>query len=179
MTDGKDTSETEHVGGGPRRARPRWGHRILIGGAVLVVAVGVGAGVVAATSSGWHEDGRHGAMRDFAEWRLTRALDAVDATPEQQERIMAIAGAAHDELAPMMAELREARGELAGLLAEPVIDTAAVEELRTSRMAALDTATERAVAALLEAAEVLEPAQRAALAARLEEHRGRHGRGRD
>lgn len=179
MTDGKHTDGTGHGGSGPRRAVARWGQRIMFGGAVVVVAIGVGAGVVAATGSGWHAGGHHGAMRDFAEWRLTRALDAVDATPEQQERIMAIAGAAHDELAPMMMELREARGELAGLLAEPVIDTAAVEELRTSRLAALDVATERAVASLLEAAEVLDPAQRVALAARLEERRGRHGHDRD
>ncbi len=179
MTDGKDTNGTDQGGNGQQRAGGRWGQRIMIGGAVVVVAIGVGAGVVAATGSGWHEGGRHGGMRDFAEWRLTRALEAVDATPEQQERIKSIAEAAHDELAPMMAELREARGELAGLLAEPEIDTVAVEELRTSRLAALDTATERAVAALLEAAEVLDPAQRAALAARLEEHRGRRGHGRD
>jgi Spy/CpxP family protein refolding chaperone len=58
---------------------------------------------------------------------------------------------------------------------EPVIDKAAVEELRSSRMAMLDDASKRAVAALLEAAEVLDPAQRAALAARLEERRGRRG----
>lgn len=175
MTDGKDTNGTGQAGGGQHRAPTRWGRRILIGGAALVVAIGIGAGVVAATGSGWHGGGHHGAMRDFAEWRLTRALDAVDATPQQKERIMAIAEAAHDELAPMMEEMRGTRGELAGLLAEPVIDTAAVEQLRASRMAALDGASERAVAALLEAAEVLDPAQRAALAARLEERRGRRG----
>ncbi len=179
MTDGKDTNGTGQGGSEPRRAKPRWGQRMLIGGAVVVVAIGVGAGVVAATGDGWHGGRHHGAMRDFAEWRLTRALGAVDATPEQQEQIMAIAGAAHDELAPIMEEMHGTRGELAGLLAEPVIDRAAVEALRTSRMAALDVATERAMTALLEAAEVLDPAQRAALAARLEERRGRPGRGRD
>ncbi|HRY25364.1 MAG: periplasmic heavy metal sensor [Geminicoccaceae bacterium] len=175
MTDGKDTNGTGQAGGGQHRAPTRWGHRILIGGAVLVVAVGVGAGVVAATGSGWHGGWHHGGMRDFAEWRLTRALDAVDARPEQQARITAIAEATHDELAPMMEALRGARGELAALLVEPVIDKAAVEELRSSRMAMLDDASKRAVAALLEAAEVLDPAQRAALAARLEERRGRRG----
>lgn len=179
MTEGKDTGETGRDDGGSRRVGARWGRRILIGGAVLVVAIGVGAGVVAATGDGWHRGGHHGAMRDFAEWRLTRALDAVDATPEQQERIRAIAEAAHDELAPMLEGLRGTRGELAGLLAAPEIDQAAVERLRASGVAAMDMASGRAVAALLEAAEVLDPTQRVALAARLEERRGWRGRGRD
>ncbi|MEZ5863612.1 MAG: hypothetical protein R3D25_05880 [Geminicoccaceae bacterium] len=62
--------------GKPGRAAPGadapLGPPHLIGGAVLV-AVGVGAGVVAATGSGWHGGWHHGGMRDFAEWRLTRA----------------------------------------------------------------------------------------------------------
>lgn len=174
MTDGPNGNEAGHGGAGgsgPRRAGPRWGRRILLGGLVVLAVVGIGAGVVA-KGGGWH----HGGMRDFAEWRLTRALDAVDARPEQQARITAIAEATHDELAPMMEELRGARGELAALLVEPVIDKAAVEELRSSRMAVLDDASKQAVAALLEAAEVLDPAQRVALAARFEERRGRRGR---
>ncbi|MEZ5906425.1 MAG: periplasmic heavy metal sensor [Geminicoccaceae bacterium] len=141
---------------------------------MLVVAIGVGAGVVAATGSGWHGGG----MRDFAERRLTRALDAVDATPEQKEQIQAIAEAAHDDLAPLLEELRGARGELAGLLAEPVIDTAAVEQLRTSRMAALDTVGAVPGGAPGGGRGARPDAARGAGGA-VEEHRGWRGHGRD
>lgn len=164
--------ETKVAGGGSER---RWGRRLLIGGVAALAVAGIGVGVVAAKGGGWH----HGGMHDFAQWRLERALDAVDATAEQKARIEAIAEATFDELAPGMATWRDTRGELAALLAAPEIDAAAVERLRAARVAAIDAASKRVATSLVEAAEVLEPAQRAALAKQLEKRGGWRGRGRD
>ena len=65
---------------------------------------------------------------------------------------------------------------MAALRGAPTIDKAAVEALRAKRIAEVDEASKKAVAAVIEAAEVLTPEQRAKL---VEDMKDRHeGRGR-
>ncbi|MGJ3265056.1 MAG: Spy/CpxP family protein refolding chaperone [Salinarimonas sp.] len=117
-----------------------------------------------------------GRMAQFMEWRLERTLEEVDASPEQVERIKAIADEARGEIAPLMRGFRDTREDLAEILGAETIDRAAAETLRAERLAAMDAASARGLQALLDAAEVLEPEQRAELVEEMGERRRGWGR---
>jgi Spy/CpxP family protein refolding chaperone len=84
----------------------------------------------------------------------------VDATPEQQEKLTAIAKGAARDLAPLRAQGQEMRKQGLALFAAPTIDKKAVEQLRVKRMQHADTVSKRITQALTESAEVLTPEQR-------------------
>lgn len=176
------------------QAQPKgkWGRRIVIGG--LAAAAVAGIGLAAATGGefgrgmgghGWSKDGpgwgkggpgMHASMgRGYGEYRLERMLDGLDATPEQADKIRAIVDAARDDLMPALDGMRGTRDKVAEMLAAPTIDRAAAEALRAERMGAVDQASRRMTAAILDAAEVLTPEQRTKLVEHLKE-RGRPGR---
>jgi Spy/CpxP family protein refolding chaperone len=176
----------------PAQPKANWGRRIVIGG--LAAAAVAGVGLAAATGGefgrgmggqGWGMDGHgwgrggpgmHASMgRGFGEYRLERMLEGLDATPEQADKIRAIVDAARDDLMPALDGMRGTREKVAEMLGAPTIDRAAAETLRAERVAAMDQASRRLTTAILDAAEVLTPEQRAKLVEHLKE-RGRHGR---
>lgn len=171
----------------PEAPRSRFSRGLLVATVATLGLAAAGAGIVVAQDFGparmmhggatmqearFGED--RGRMAQFMEWRLERTLDEVDATPEQVERVKAIAEEARAEIVPLMRGFRGAREDLAEILGAETIDRAAAETLRAERLAAMDAASARAVRAMLDAAEVLTPEQRAALA----EEFGERGRGR-
>lgn len=115
-------------------------------------------------------------MGEFMQWRIERTLAGIDATPEQIARVRAIAEAARADIMPIVAEFRGTREAFAEILGAETIDRAAAEALRAERFAAMEAASERGLEAMLDAAEVLTPAQRTELLEAMEEHR--RGRGR-
>jgi Spy/CpxP family protein refolding chaperone len=152
------------------KRRTRW---IVAGGVAVLALAGIGAAGAMGGGMGpqFMEIGmRHGGH--FAGRGLGRALEAVDATAEQEERIWAIIDGARAELRPMMREFRDTRTAVMELVAAPTIDRAAAEALRAERIAAIDEASKKLTAAALDAAEVLTPEQRARLAERMKERRG-------
>jgi len=152
--------------------RSRW---LIAGGVAVVALAGIGA---AGAMGGGEAMGRHvmeAGMKHgghFAGRGLSRALDAVDATAEQEDRIWAIVDGARAELRPMMREFRDTRESVMKLMAAPTVDRAAAETLRAERIAAIDEASKKMTAALLDAAEVLTPEQRAELAKHFGERKG-------
>ena len=94
-----------------------------------------------------------------------------DATPEQKTRLNAIAAAAMKDLQPLAAKQRTARAESMKLLAQPTIDRAAVERVRSEQMQIAEARSKRMSQAWTEAAEVLTPAQRLKLAEQAGKHR--------
>lgn len=170
-------------------AKAPWGRRIVIGG--LAAAAVAGIGLVAATGGefgrgpghgwggpGWGKGGpaMHASMgRGFGERGLERMLDGIDATPEQAEKIRAIVDAARDDLTPAIDGMRDTREKVAEMLGASTIDRAAAEALRAERVAAIDQASRRLTTAILDAADVLTPEQRAELVDHFKE-RGRHHR---
>ena len=157
-------------GNGSRRTR--W---IVAGGVAVLALAGIGA---AGAMGGGEAMGRHVMEAGFkggghfAGRGLSRALDAVDATAEQEERIWAIIDGARTELRPVMREFRDTRTAVVELMSAPTIDRDAAETLRAERIAAIDEASKKMTAALLDAAEVLTPEQRAELAKHLAERKG-------
>ena len=173
----------------PRKVeRTVWSRRIVIGAVAAVVLAGAGA--FAATAGDFGGGRMHFGMGPHhgmemrggpASWRggpgfgIGRILDEIDATDEQQDRLEDILDAARDEIRPLMRDFRDSHEDLAGLLAAPTLDRAAVETMRAERVAAIDEASKTLTSALLEAAEVLTPEQRKELADHFED---RHGFGR-
>jgi Spy/CpxP family protein refolding chaperone len=123
---------------------------------------------------GWHGGGRFGGQF-LSPGRIERMVDrlgwAVDASSEQKQKLGAIIGRAADDLRPLRERHLEARRQAAEALAAPTIDRARLEALRVDQMQLADQASQRITVALVEAAEVLTPAQRADLARRLERWR--------
>jgi protein CpxP len=100
----------------------------------------------------------------------------VDASAEQQARLIAIAKDLVRDIRPMREEFRDARKQAVDLLGASTVDRAAVEALRKAQVRRLDEMSARAVAAATEAAEVLTPDQRKALAERIERFHDRMDR---
>lgn len=144
----------------------------------IALAAVVGIGAVAAQSAGGFGPGGHGfgpggfGMRGFGEHRLGGMLEQIEATKDQETKIWAIIDETRSDLRPIGADMRDARGQLVQLLTAPTIDTAAVEKLRAERIAAIDEASKKAVASIVEAAQVLTVEQRAKLATELQQRGG-------
>lgn len=150
------TRQTETT---PARRSHRW---LLAGAAAVVLLAGSGAA--------WaHRDaeGQHGGWSPHAGMsverigkRADRMLKQVDATAEQQARVHAIIEAAAKDVDPLRQGMAGTRAQLRTLLTAPEIDRAAVEALRSQRIAAMDQISQRVSRAMVDAAEVLSPDQR-------------------
>lgn len=144
-------------------------------GIALAAVIGIGAVVAQGAggpggNSGWGPGGWGGR---FAEHRLYAVLDDIGASDTQQDQIWAVIDRTHSELRPVGREFRDTRQQLAALLAAPTIDTAAVEKLRAERIATMEEVSKKAVAAMVEAAQVLTPEQRAKLAEEIKDRGSR------
>jgi len=103
-------------------------------------------------------------------------LADIDATDDQRTRIATILKAAANDLAPLRTQHMQARRTTMQLLAAPTIDRAQIESIRVQQLQLADTATRRMTQAMADSAEVLNPDQRAKLAAKWQQRRG-HGHG--
>jgi protein CpxP len=164
----------------PIQAKAGWRRGTIVAIVAAVTVVG-GAGVATVMANDGPGLGRHamhaawGGGGRFAERRFERMIEEIDATPEQADALRAIFEGARDDLSGMRDEMRGVREEVVAILSAETIDRAAAERLRAERTQSLDQASRRMTQALLDAAEVLTPAQRAELVERIGERRG-HGR---
>jgi periplasmic protein CpxP/Spy len=159
----------------PGKSRRRWF-------AGLAALGGVGALGLLGAKAQAHGWGRHGRMdpeemKRHMERRISRLVQHVGGTPQQKDRLVAIAAAAMTELKPLREQARSARRRGMELLGAATIDRPALEQLRVAQMQAADAASRRLVQAMADAAEVLTPEQRAKAAERLKQRMDRHRRG--
>jgi Spy/CpxP family protein refolding chaperone len=144
--------------------------------AALVLAVAGGAAQMAQAMPGG-PGGHGGGMMMHG-----RLLQSVGATADQQTRIHDIMKAAHDDVRKLHEGAGDLRAQGAQLLAAPTIDARAVEALRVKRVALHDAVSKRMTQAMLDAAAVLTPEQRAKMAEQMSKRRDmmeRHRRERD
>lgn len=162
-TDPHDTRDD----GSPSPSRRRW-----FAGLAALGGVGV-LGAAAAHAQGWGRgrlDPEERARR--MEWRIGRLVQDVGGSPQQKDQLLAIARAAVADLQPLREQSRELRRQGMALLSATVIDRAALERLRASRMQLEDARSRRMVQAFADAADVLTPEQRQKAAEQLRSRRG-------
>jgi len=103
---------------------------------------------------------------------LNRVLGAVDASTDQRQKVRAIFEQAANDLHTLRQKRGDNRRQIGQALTEATIDRARIETLRADQVKLSDATSKRLTDALVEAAEVLTPAQRADLGRRFERRRG-------
>lgn len=198
MTDATpNTPETE-----PKRAatcRGRGRRTAFVAGIALAAGLaGAFASNAISKGRGWHHGGdgfgHHGHMGgpmgfgfmggkmnpEKAERRAERMAERfarrIDATGEQQSKLIAIAKSTVKDVVPLRQKAGDVRKDVMKLMSAPAIDRAAIEKLRADQIANMDAISKRMTQGLADAAEVLTPEQRQKVAERMEKRR--EGRGR-
>ena len=119
---------------------------------------------------GWHGGGRwcrtamgpeaeRERMAFAADWMLNK----VQATDAQRDQVKAILAQALQDLAPLRDQHRQHREAFLAAMTQPSVDRAALDELRRAELQLAETASDRIVTALADAADVLTPEQRGEL----------------
>jgi Spy/CpxP family protein refolding chaperone len=154
----------------PATGRPR--RRWLPIVAIALAAALTGAAATTAIShgppwgGGWHGPGfmrgplSPAQIEDRVDRRIRHAAIELDATPEQLEKLRAIAKGAVKDLLPMREKAQAAHARVTELLTQPKIDRAAIEAFRAEHLGLADAASKRFAQAVTDAAEVLTPEQR-------------------
>lgn len=150
------------------------------------VAVGVASGLLAGGASVWAVSGDgvagrvmghglgHGgfghrfhrgpidpeAAREHVQMGVKWVMAYVDGTPEQRQRVEAIAQAAVADLLPLRDRHHANRTAMHAALSGATVDREALEQARRSELKLADEASARLAQALADAAEVLTPEQR-------------------
>ena len=174
------TKQTPSLERGPRR---RFFKRAAIATLIGGIAAGIGIKAFAHGPGGWHRGGSMAGPLDPAQVdehvdRMLKHLYVeIDATEEQKQKLAPIVKQAAKDLLPLRERIREARGKALELLTQDSVDRTAIEALRAEHLQLAEQASRRVAQSLADAAEVLTPAQRKELAARVEKHRRgwRHG----
>ncbi len=124
--------------------------------------------------------GGHGDMAAMAERRVDHLIKLVSGTPEQKTKLLALAQAAMKDIQPMREQLMAARKRGMELLSAANLDRGAMEKLRGDSAQLMDGMSRRMSAHMMDAAEVLTPAQRTIVADKMKQRgdRGHGGRGR-
>jgi protein CpxP len=151
----------------------------LIGG--IAAGIGFKAFAQGGGCGGWHRSAFAGpldpaAVDEHLDRMLKHLYVEINATDEQKQRLDPIVKQALKDLLPLRDKARAARKQAATLLTSDSIDRGAIEALRAEQLQLAEQASRRFTQALADVAEVLTPAQRREIAARIEKHRGwRHG----
>ncbi len=120
----------------------------------------------------------------MAERRVDHLIKLVGGTPEQKTKLLVLAQAAMTDMKPLREQLMAARQRGMALLAAASIDRGAIDKLRGESVQLMDGISRRMSAHMMDAAEVLTPAQRQIAADKMKQrgegrggHRGEHGHG--
>jgi Spy/CpxP family protein refolding chaperone len=161
------TSETGTGKTGSARRFLKWGGAIVLGAAL------VGGTAVAWAHSRWGDPSK---IATHIEHRVRNTLEDVGATAAQQDQVAEIFKTAAQDLRALKDQHRSGHAELHEILAGPSLDRNRLEMLRVEHIALADEASKRITLALADAAEILTPEQRAAVADKMaKRHRHWHG----
>ena len=143
--------------------------------AALAIAIGAGAAAFAHGSgmAGWHHGAAAMTAEDIsahADKFLQHVYIEIDATPAQQAQLGPIVKQAIADLLPLHAQAQNFHQQALNVLTADTVDRAALEAMRQQHVQAADQASRRITQLIGDVADVLTPAQRKTLAARIAEH---------
>jgi len=139
----------------------------------LLVILAVVGGIVA-----WHHHSRDNCrifshntmspavMQEHVGHVTARAMDAVEATPAQRDKVNAITRSTVDDLQPLIAAHRAARASLYSALSAETLDPAQIEQLRSDMVQRIDSSSRRITSSVTELGQVLSASQRRELVSR-------------
>ena len=141
--------------------------------AIAAALVAVAAGALAfAHSSGGHHGPPMNRSPEFHLEHMRALLTRIGASDPQKSQIEGILAPALNEMKAVHEAHYAAFKQFHEAISAPSIDRARLELLRAEQVKALDEASKRLVVAFSDAAEVLSPEQRAALAHEIARHHG-------
>ena len=115
-------------------------------------------------------------FQERIEKRVDGALSKTDATAEQKKKVADILQSAMKDMKPFRDQRVENRKALEAAMQAPTLDPARIEQLRAEQVKITDASSKRFTQALVDAGNVLTPAQRQAFfKAWSERHGERHG----
>lgn len=155
------------------RRPDRWKIALATSAGALALA---STAVLSVPAGAFGPHGRHG--RDFARWRVERLLEGVGASEQQRERVEEILAGAFEALRDARPDRAEVHEAFAQAIGGEQVDRDALEALRARHVARMEARSRELVAAIAEAAEVLDAEQRAVLVQQMQEmheHHGHHG----
>jgi Spy/CpxP family protein refolding chaperone len=140
------------------------------------MAVAAGAGIALAHGPGmvgFHHGGAAMSAEEFSahvDKFLQHVYIEVDATPAQKAQLDPIIKQAAADLAPLHTQMHDFHAQALAALTADTVDRVALETMRQQHIAAADQASKRITQLIGDVADVLTPAQRKTLAARIAEH---------
>jgi protein CpxP len=133
------------------------------------LAVIAGGALAYAHSGGGHHGMMAGNSQEHLE-HMKAMLTKIGASDAQKQQIEGILKPAFEDMKAAHESHSAAFRQFHEAITAPSIDRARLESLRAEQIKSLDEASKRLVTAISDAAEVLSPDQRAALAKEIEEH---------
>jgi protein CpxP len=137
--------------------------------AIAASLVAIASGALAYAHSGGGHHGPGGNEQQHLE-HMQAMLTKIGASDSQKQQIEGILKPAFDDMKAAHDAHSAAFQQFHEVITAPSIDRARLESLRADQIKSLDEASKRLVTAISDAAEVLTPDQRAALAKQIEEH---------
>lgn len=150
-----------------------WGHHGMGPGGMGPGGMGMGRGMGPGGMGAMDPE----RMGDFVERGIKHFAVEIDATDEQETKLVAIARSLVTDIAPMRTGMEGARDRVRELLTAPTVDRAAIEAFRAEQIANADTMSKRLAQAVADAAEVLTPEQRQKAGDLTARFGGPHGHG--
>ena len=138
--------------------------------AIAASIVAIAGGALAFAHSG---GGHHGPMAGNSQQHLEHMqamLTKIGASDAQKKQIEGILKPAFDDMKAAHESHSAAFRQFHEAITAPSIDRARLESLRVEQIKSFDEVSKRLVMAISDAAEVLTPEQRAALASKIEDH---------
>ena len=154
------------------KPRRRWLKRGALGVLAAGLAGGIGYRAFAHRGGSMHGSFDPAQLDARLERMLKHLFVEIDATDAQKEKLAPIVKQAANDLLPLRDKMRAARQQAIELLTQDSVDRDAIERLRAEQLALADQGSKRLAQAIADAAEVLTPEQRKALAERMQ-HRHR------
>jgi len=146
--------------------------RIKLATLIAIPLVAIGGALAYAHTGGMH----HGPMTEQnMEMHLdhmSAMLAKIGASDTQKSQVEGILKGAFTDLQAMQQSHHDALGKAHELLLGPAVDRARIEAIRVEQIRSFDDASKRMTTAFEDAADVLSPEQRAALAAEVRKHHG-------